>query len=142
MSLLKKALIFLPFTLAAAPAAAQYPQLNKVAKAKIDSMEQAWAKHQAEVWAKCEPIVKKEHAEGRPYVPWAGRPTDLPQAKIPAFPGAEGGGMYSFGGRGGKVYVVTSLADSGPGTLREACEAGGARIVVFNVSGIIRLESH
>lgn len=73
MSLLKKALIFLPFTLAAAPAAAQYPQLNKVAKAKIDSMEQAWAKHQAEVWAKCEPIVKKEHAEGRPYVPWAGR---------------------------------------------------------------------
>lgn len=47
MSLLKKALIFLPFTLAAAPAAAQYPQLNKVAKAKIDSMEQAWAKHQA-----------------------------------------------------------------------------------------------
>ena len=47
---------------------------------------------------------------------------------IPAFPGAEGGGMYTPGGRGGKVIVVTSLEDSGPGTLREACETGGARI--------------
>ncbi len=48
--------------------------------------------------------------------------------------------MWSFGGRGGKVIVVTSLADSGPGTFREACEAGGARVVVFNVAGIIRLK--
>ena len=48
--------------------------------------------------------------------------------------------MYSFGGRGGKVYVVNSLADSGPGTLREACEAAGPRIVVFSVAGIIHLK--
>jgi hypothetical protein len=48
--------------------------------------------------------------------------------------------MYSFGGRGGKVYVVTSLEDRGPGTFREALEAGGPRIVVFNVAGIIRLK--
>jgi hypothetical protein len=39
------------------------------------------------------------------------------------------------------VYVVTSLEDRGPGTLREACEAGGARIVVFNVAGIIRIKT-
>lgn len=141
MNIFKKTVFLLPLALCSVAGYAQYPQLSKEAKAKIDSMEASWAKHQAEVWKKCEPIIMKEHAEGRPYVPWAGRPTDLPQAKIPAFPGAEGGGMYSFGGRGGKVYVVTSLADSGPGTLREACEAGGARIVVFNVAGIIRLES-
>jgi hypothetical protein len=39
------------------------------------------------------------------------------------------------------VYVVTSLADSGPGTLRDACEKGGARIIVFNVAGIIRIKT-
>ena len=79
--------------------------------------------------------------EGRPYISWASRPYDLPQARIPAFPGAEGGGMYSFGGRGGKVITVTNLNDRGPGSFREACETGGARIIVFNVSGIIKLES-
>jgi hypothetical protein len=65
----------------------------------------------------------------------------LPQAKVPAFPGAEGGGMYSFGGRGGRVIVVTSLNDEGPGTLRDACEQAGPRVVVFNVAGIIHLDS-
>lgn len=91
-------------------------------------------------WQKAWPAVEKEAAQGRPYIPWAGRPGDLPQADIPVFPGAQGGGMYSFGGRGGKVITVTSLADHGPGTLREACETGGARIIVFNISGIIHLE--
>ena len=92
-----------------------------------------------EAWAKALPIVEKEAREGRPYIPWASRPYDLPQAKIPSFPGAEGGGMYSFGGRGGKVITVTNLNDRGPGSFREACETGGARIIVFNVSGNLRL---
>ena len=68
-------------------------------------------------------------------------PGDLPQSDIPAFPGAEGGGKFSFGGRGGEVFVVTTLADSGPGSLREAVEATVPRIIVFNVAGIIHLKS-
>ena len=57
-----------------------------------------------------------------------------------AFEGAEGCGKYSIGGRGGKEYVVTSLADDGSeGTLRHAVEAEGPRIVKFAVSGDIHL---
>jgi hypothetical protein len=120
---------------------AQYPEVpDSIDKATARMMREVERKSMA-AWEKALPVIEAEADGGKPYIPWAYRPTDMPQADIPAFPGAEGGGMYSFGGRGGKVITVTSLGDSGPGTFREACEQGGARIVVFNVAGIIRLET-
>ncbi|WP_018463038.1 polysaccharide lyase [Segatella paludivivens] len=127
--------------LAPVAAEAQYPSITDAAKAKIDSLQKVWTAHSDSAWAVAFPIVKKEAMEGRPYVPWAFRPYDLKQAKIPSFPGAEGGGMYTFGGRGGKVITVSNLNDDGIGSFRWACEQGGARIIVFNVSGIIKLKT-
>ncbi len=58
-----------------------------------------------------------------------------------AFPGAEGFGAESIGGRGGKVLFVTNLNDNGPGSLRAAVESDRPRTVIFRVSGTIALKS-
>lgn len=62
-------------------------------------------------------------------------------AAIPVFPGAEGYGTQTRAGRGGRIVAVTSLADSGAGTLRAALEDAAPKTIVFRVGGVIRLKS-
>ena len=120
---------------------AQYPSISKEDQEKTRKLMEQTVQHSDQAWTKAYPIVQEEAKHGKPYIPWAARPVDLPQAEIPAFPGALGGGKFTFGGRGGKVIKVTNLNDDGPGSLREACETGGARIIVFDISGIIKLKT-
>src|SRR6187401_1883122 len=116
------ALLALALVFAAEPALAQYPTISAEVSAEANRRKEAADKLSDEAFAKALPVIKEWTAKGKPYLPGAAEPKDLPQARIPAFPGAWGGGMYSFGGRGGKVFVVNNLNESGPGSLREACE--------------------
>jgi len=108
--------------------------------AAANAAEKSWGEYQTQLMQKLEPQLQEWATKGKPYRPRSIFPTDLPSADVPAFPGAEGGGKYSFGGRGGKVFVVTNLEDGGPGSFREAIESAGPRIVLFNVAGIIHLK--
>ena len=95
-----------------------------------------------------EPIIENDCKGVGPFI-WASLEWEArhnidwfpPREGLPiAFEGAEGCGKYSVGGRGGKEYVVTSLADDGSeGTLRHAVEAEGPRTITFAVSGDIHL---
>jgi hypothetical protein len=67
--------------------------------------------------------------------------TTLSQASVVAFPGAEGFGTTTAGGRGGQIIEVTNLNNSGAGSFRAAVETAGPRIVVFTSGGIIELQT-
>src|SRR5688500_848710 len=90
---------------------AQYPNIPKEIQDSADLEMVKFKERSDKAWQKALVVVEAEAKKGKPYVPWAAKPSDLPQATIPAFPGAEGGGKFSFGGRGGKVLVVANLND-------------------------------
>ncbi|MFC7378801.1 polysaccharide lyase family 1 protein [Brevundimonas sp. GCM10030266] len=76
-----------------------------------------------------------------PVAPMAQTAASAPaEAALPAFPGALGWASQTPGGRGGRIIRVTNLNSEGPGSLREAIEADGPRIVVFEVGGVIDLD--
>ncbi|MEZ0128493.1 hypothetical protein AB9T88_01205 [Flavobacterium sp. LBUM151] len=83
---------------------AQYPKISTEVQAQSKVIMDEAEKRSDEAWEKALVIIEEEAKHGKPYIPWASRPNDLPQADIPAFPGAEGGGMYTFGGRG-RLFV-------------------------------------
>lgn len=63
-------------------ARAQYPQLTEEAKQAYQKMMSEERRRSDEAWAKALPVVQKEAREGRPYISWASRPYDLPQAQF------------------------------------------------------------
>jgi hypothetical protein len=140
-TILKRTMMIFSFCSVVSSAYAQYPNIPKPLQDKADALLADEEKRLSEIWTSNYNIIQAEAKLGRPYLPWASYPKDFVHADIPAFPGAEGGGAFTPGGRGGKIFVVTSLEDSGKGTFREACEAVGARTIVFNVSGIIQLKN-
>lgn len=120
---------------------AQYPTIPQPLEDSANAIMEEYKKLSDSAWQTALPYVQADEKNERPYVPWAAKSSDLLKSAVPAFPGAQGGGASTTGGRGGRVFVVTNLNDSGPGSFRWACEQGGARIVVFNVAGIIQLKS-
>jgi pectate lyase len=93
--------------------------------------EKAFEVTRVQIDAGLRDLITRESAAEPPIDPTAQR----------AFPGVEGFGAFAKGGRGGRVLFVTTLDDSGPGSLRAAIETKGPRTILFRVGGVIQLKS-
>ena len=92
MYLSKRVLVFTGMILSVVVSFSQYPEVSGEDERRSDSLLRAARKHSDSAWAIAWPIIMQEAKQGKPFLEFANRPTDLPQADIPAFPGAEGGG--------------------------------------------------
>lgn len=93
MNQLKKLFAVAALTACVLPVAAQYPVIPDSVKIRGEEQQKEIDRKSDEAWAKALPVVMSEAAQGRPYKPWASKPEDLIKSNIPAFPGAEGGGV-------------------------------------------------
>jgi hypothetical protein len=95
------------------------------------------------VYAADAPVTHVRPLPADPVPLWQGRPVYplMVSQGDPAFPGAEGYGADTPGGKGGRTLYVDNRNDSGPGSLRAAVQARGPRIVVFRTGGVISMES-
>ena len=100
MNNIKKVLSVWMLATCVLPVAAQYPVIPDSVKTRAAKQEAEFDRKSDAAWKKALPVVMEEAQKGRPYKPWASKPEDLVKSNIPAFPGAEGGGMYTPGGRG------------------------------------------
>jgi hypothetical protein len=102
--------IFLFLIFAGSSAYAQYPVIPEAMEKKADSLLKEIERRSELQFLKVKDKVDLDAKNGKPYIPWAAKPSDLPQAKIAAFPGAEGGGAFTFGGRGGRSVCRNKLS--------------------------------